>query len=1333
MTASLSATRFRSLHRPARSIPDDGTLTTISVPSPAREQDSSNRNSWVQALLPIIGAFGFIGFVVISPSPLWIAIGVLFAVGMIASSIGMSVDQRKRQARQLMRDRRRYLAALAEVRAQVRSAFDKQWSTSARCDPSPELLVSVTRAPDRLWERRPSHPDFLQLRFGLGEAPLRATIKAPPDNPSTTQSDPICDFELRRLLGSVERIQGAPIRLNLARSRWTLFTGDPLATRSAVRSVLVQAVTWHGPDDVRLLVATTGARLADWSWARWLPHLRWCESDLPQGSLLITDPDVLHASLLHLVASRRAVLEAAGSRRALNGEQPRFPGPHLIVVLDGIAVNEESDSLSVLRTTPGLAITVVQVADDAAGWDPPWADQIVLIDADRQIVRAPDRAADRPAARSDAADPVMCESLARRLSAWRIPGHSLTDAVRSPDVAELLGVGDVGAVDRDQMWARPGAQGDLAIPIGSAPDGTPLVLDLKESARGGMGPHGLLVGATGSGKSELLRTLVVGLALSHSPELVSLVLVDFKGGATFAGLADLPHVSGMITNLEDQLHLVDRMREALEGELGRRQQLLSDSGNLDSAQEYRRLRAQSRPDLVPLPDLVVIVDEFSELIVARPDFVDTFVAIGRLGRSLGIHLLLASQRIDDGKLRGLDSHISYRIALRTFSPSDSSSAIGNHDAYYLPPVAGSGILKVGSTVYQRFRGAHVSAPYSGTAGGAARLVTPFDAASQPLSLVDHEDATGSGADDSSSVAPATTASVVVARLHDDRRRAHRIWLPPLEPRVTLGGVLGGLIDDTDRGAVAVDWPFVGGLRAPFAMVDHPRAQQVAPFAPDLSGGTGSMLIVGAPTTGKSTLLKTLIVSLALTHTPTEVQVYCVDLGGGSLHELATLPHVGSVAGRGNVETISRTIGQVNGMLTAREQLFASRQVPSMVQYRQRRRDGELADQILGDVFLVIDGYGELRKNYEALDEIVTDIAARGAGFGIHVIITANRSSEARAALRDSLAGRIELRIAEPSDSVIDRRRATSVPTDMPGRALAADGSMIQVLLPVLDDDQPLGRALARSRDAWTGPVAPPVRVLPTEVRSSQLPSPSCDEPPGVPIGIEERDLAPFYLDLDDDPHFAVIGESESGKTTVLAGFLRGLTSRSTPDATAVYIVDYRLTLVDAVAPEYLAGYASGSTSIGQLVADLVALLEQRCPAAGLNRAEIRERNWWSGPEMYLVVDDYDLVVAGFDNPLAPLSVYLPQGHDVGFHLLVARKTGGAARALADGVLGRMKEFGNPGLLLSGDRGEGTLLGGQRPALRPPGRGVYVARRSEPLTVQIAVDDADAHLAHPGKD
>jgi len=234
-------------------------------------------------------------------------------------------------------------------------------------------------------------------------------------------------------------------------------------------------------------------------------------------------------------------------------------------------------------------------------------------------------------------------------------------------------------------------------------------VDLKEAALGGDGPHGMVIGATGSGKSELLRTVVTGLALSHPPDLLAFVLVDFKGGAAFAGLNELPHVAGMITNLADDLALVDRMHAALFGEMRRRQELLKQAGNLASVRDYHRRRSAGAP-LQPLPYLLLIVDEFGELLASRPDFIDLFVAVGRLGRSLGMHLLLSSQQLEEGRLRGLEGHLSYRIALRTFSAQESRSVLGVPDAYELPPVPGSGYLKVGTRVYTRFRAAIVSQP-----------------------------------------------------------------------------------------------------------------------------------------------------------------------------------------------------------------------------------------------------------------------------------------------------------------------------------------------------------------------------------------------------------------------------------------------------------------------------------------------------------------------------------------------------------------------------------------------------------------------------------------------
>jgi S-DNA-T family DNA segregation ATPase FtsK/SpoIIIE len=269
-------------------------------------------------------------------------------------------------------------------------------------------------------------------------------------------------------------------------------------------------------------------------------------------------------------------------------------------------------------------------------------------------------------ARADTADRARCEAIARRLAPLRLARRLEPDlpVLRAPvRMLELLDLGEASAIDPADTWRPRPRTEQLRVPIGLrgardlgtfTPD--PLILDLKEAAEGGMGPHGLLVGATGSGKSELLRTIVTGLAVANPPELLSFVLVDFKGGAAFAGLDRLPHTAGLVTNLQDDLTLVDRVRAALQGEQERRQRLLRDAGNLDGIAQYRARRSAD-PGYQPLPYLLLVVDEFGELLTARPDFLELFTAIGRVGRSLGMHLLLASQRLEEGRLRGLESHL----------------------------------------------------------------------------------------------------------------------------------------------------------------------------------------------------------------------------------------------------------------------------------------------------------------------------------------------------------------------------------------------------------------------------------------------------------------------------------------------------------------------------------------------------------------------------------------------------------------------------------------------------------------------------------------------------
>ena len=296
-----------------------------------------------------------------------------------------------------------------------------------------------------------------------------------------------------------------------------------------------------------------------------------------------------------------------------------------------------------------------------------------------------------------------------------------------------------------------------------------------------------------------------------------MVLVDFKGGATFAGMTDLPHVSAVITNLAQELTLVDRMQDALSGEMVRRQELLREAGNFASVRDYEKARVNGEP-LEPLPSLFIVVDEFSEMLSAKPEFIDLFVAIGRLGRSLGLHLLLASQRLEEGRLRGLDSHLSYRVGLRTFSAGESRSVLGVPDAYELPPVPGLGFLKPDQSTLLRFKAAYVSGPPSGRSlvrrdeGGHVRGILPFTI-SEVQTLEPLSDGTDGPAPPP--VVPAgeqeSLLDVAVGRMTAHGPAAHQVWLPPLDVPDTLDRLLPDLTEDPALGLVSPTWRRHGGL------------------------------------------------------------------------------------------------------------------------------------------------------------------------------------------------------------------------------------------------------------------------------------------------------------------------------------------------------------------------------------------------------------------------------------------------------------------------------------------------------------------------------------------
>ncbi len=920
----------------------------------------------------------------------------------------------------------------------------------------------------------------------------------------------------------------------------------------------------------------------------------------------------------------------------------------------------------------------------------------------------------------------MLEIIARPLAGLRLTRTSAVDAqsALAPDVTELLGISDVDAIDLRDAWRPRSASDFLRVPIGVDDRGGPVLLDLKESAQLGMGPHGICIGATGSGKSELLRTLVLGLALTHSPDDLSMILVDYKGGAAFAPFAGLPHVAGIIDNLADDPQLTQRARESIQGEVVRRQRLLKEADNAASIGHYRQLRRE-RTDLPALPHLFLVIDEFGELLTAEPDFVELLLTIGRIGRSIGVHLLLSSQRIEGGRLRGLDTYLSYRIGLRTFSESESAVVLDTPDAFHLPAIPGYGYLKVDTSVYTRFRAGFVSGavPDRVDTGRTDDVAPPVLELPAYDLIADEPDADAS--DSAEPSAPATGRTLVQAatsRLSRGVTRTMPVWLPPLPPVLTLGGVLPSLEGQDSAG---------GGLRAPIGLLDDPTRQRQAPWLLDLTRSGGHISITGAPQSGRSTFLRTLAASLAFTHSPREVSIYGMDLTGGGLSRIEPFPHVGGVATRGHRERLARLLEELTAMLAVRERVFRDQGLDSLADMRRQHAEGRLPELPSADVVLLVDGLGALRTDFEDLEGPLGQLLERGGSFGIHVVVTLSRWAELRMNLQGLIGTRLELKLNDPADSQIARKLSTTLRADEPGRVLTDEKLFAQIALPLLEevDDADVGEALERiareSAARWGGPGAAPIRLLPEDLSPVDLPD-ALDEPDEIPFGLRQDSMQPVSLDLvTRDPHLLVLGDTRCGKTTVLRGIVQGAIDRHSPEEIVIALMDARGELAAEIPDAYLGGHATSGKQAHLLAQSIATELEKR---SGSRDA--------SGPRILVIADDFDILAAGGTEPLRPLLPYLASARDLRLNVVVSRPVAGASRAMFDVALQAVRDTGGTALIMSGDRAEGQLLPKLYAEPMIAGRGRLARRGERPTLVQVAhftpwAEPADAAAAAEG--
>jgi DNA segregation ATPase FtsK/SpoIIIE, S-DNA-T family len=1186
----MHATKF---YRPARSYPpvlpiDD---VVIKAPPVVQQNRTTGVSGLLQYALPALGGLGSLLFVfVYRDNILFVIAGIMMAVGFVGSGFGMYFLQRYWFNKQRKNQRKLYLEYLDKHRTHLQALADKEDQVNRRLYPDYPDLARLVEQQSFLWERRPDDQDFLTVRIGTVPAPLSCHVSLEEKNDVLTEYEPELLAEAEALINKWSALHDMPALISLRNIGVLTVVGKSAATRALTRALLCQIVAFQSAEDVRCMVCFPPESTSAWSWLKWLPHVRRLRQ-VKLDKQNAPDPLCLLATNIQDVSDlifNQIRPELDRRRRLAEDEEhqenmARTTLPHLFVILDAFSPFDALGRLpeldALLSEAGQFGLTVICLVSDLSQ-EPTQVQARLSLNAIgmvnfEQVRRGGTRL---EGVTPDAVDPKICERLARRLSPLLlVEAGAQQDLSQDVPLLNLMSIPDASKVDAAQTWRPRSRQALLNVPIGIRADGEPLFIDFKEAADKGMGPHGLIIGATGSGKSELLRTLVVSLAITHDPQTLNFVLIDFKGGASFADFEALPHVAGVITNLEGDLTQVDRVYRSLLGEQLRRQRLLHDAGNLDNIKQYQA-KWQMNPDMEPMANLLIIADEFTELIVNQPAFLDLFITIGRVGRSLGMHLLFATQRLEEGRIRGLEGHLRYRICLRTFSASESKTVLGTGDAYYLPSAPGVGYFKVDADLYLMFKTALISVPYvpaqeqvdlrsrirtftetgkllkkpqgpvgiggevwgggglgpilGGEVWGGGGLGPILGGEVQGGGglgpILGGPEGQGHMAEEPSDLH--TEMDVVIERLvHTSlplgHRPAHQVWLPPLPTQLPLSAVLSQSPHPHLDGRSWSQQPPFGILRTPVGLLDNPQEQMQEPFLLDFSSAGGHLALVGAPQTGKSSFLRMLVTSFMLTHTPKAVQIYCIDLGGGLLRVFEQAPHVGSVCGKAERDKIRRTVRQMRKVIEDREYLFREHGIDSMTTFRARREKGEFADFPFGDVFLIIDNFGLFMQEFDPLEDDLIELAATGLTYGVHLVLAANRWAEIRVKVRDNIGTRLELRVNDPLDSEFGKAVAASIPVGVPGRGLNKDKLQFQVALPIVDarptdasrggeGQQALEELVQRVRQHWNGPPAPPVLMLPFLVPWSAMPTPHAEEKlSGIPLGLEEFRQEPVFIDL----------------------------------------------------------------------------------------------------------------------------------------------------------------------------------------------------------------------------
>jgi DNA segregation ATPase FtsK/SpoIIIE, S-DNA-T family len=1316
---------------------------TVKIPPPPQLPQEPGAFSWMSIVIPLggillmvvlmgaVGGGGGGGLMYMLTLPMMLGGYVL--------TYYTFQNSKKDFKKKLGEGKQDYSQQLQKTENHLYSLREREQSVLRRMNPDLEECQRLAEKQDpRLGERRPADPDFLMPRLGIGMLPTTITIEPGEYEKGCLELSKEIEHA-KTLEEKFAIVPDVPIVARLMQTGSIGVAGNRTDTVRVARAILCHLVTHHWFAEVQVAALGEKAALAEWAWLSALPHAS-TAFDWPKADLRFADPDSCKV-LLELEKELKRREQILDARKMVNDTSTVPPLPCLVIVLDSFPQIFSHPGLDLLlKKGRAFGVYGLYLTPEAAQ-TPGECGAILDVRPGNLTYKESGPTGITIDCRPDFCDAPRAEAIARALS--RVDWAQKEDLSQPPAMITFLKMLEAAKVEDlpiEKWWNDGSPFGFLQAPIGKTSATSEFIFDLRDND-GSHGPHGLLGGMTGSGKSEVLKTLILAMAVTSHPHDLNFALVDYKGGAAFNELAKLPHTVGVMTDIESHASYAERVLLALGGELERRKVILERARSIfkfgrSHVDDYRTMKIKQ-----PLPHLVIVFDEFAEFKARNPEESKRLISIARLGRSLGVHLILATQNISAAIDPQILQNSNFRVCLRTSQPEDSVQMIGIPDAIHL--VRGRAYFY--STGRSLVQIAYCGGKYQGgdgekrpdqltvirPGGKKETLTLPFARVGDP---------SGKPGD-----AQITEANAIVDRLNAamknlNLRKPDPVWTDPLPERLSgpdlfrdyfTGGWDGSAWHACRRWEAAADQ--AAGPDPVLGICDIPQRQEQPLFELPLEEGGGHFLVFGSASSGKTTLLKTLAVSIARMYSPAQAQIYILDFGGQShLRVLEGFPHVGSVITRFEAERAERLLRFAQTELKRRNDLFRRRNVGSIADYN-RLPDAEA----LPDLFFFIDNFLGLKRVFQP--EFTNEIASLvggSASSGIHLAAATYLPGDLPGDLQSNVHIQATLHQSTQTEyfGIVGMIGESRLQEDVgrpprPGRGFLRGTPPVefQAALPVsgANDQEQMEQILAlggQMNAAWKGIRPHSIESLSYSVALPKTARTAKSARPHIaPQGKDFETLLPLGMSVEEDgPVFLVTSSAgQSGKTTALLSWALALAENYSPKDLQFLFIDFHSrNLLPLKNLPHTLEYVKNQSEVEPFCGRLLAVMQKRAEAleaAFQKNPEKFDRDAFLAgyPAYVLMIDDYDRLALRCESAGRLLAECLAAGGDVGLSVIAAGNGSDLPKDYDDDLMKKMRKMGC-GLLFSGNAVIDQFNNAKSPPYQPmaglpAGRGYFIRK------------------------